>query len=146
MRSYSAFFLLALSAAALAADPEPPVRPSARFQYAELVVGRTPATTDGAGNRVPGKQVYRWVTSKGKVEGDSWEDLAKKLKVPEPPKDAEVEHKLRVLDHLGRDGWEYVGVLEEAATTRSTGFGKEKSSPNSGRPLVTWSFKRKLGG
>ena len=44
-------------------------------------------------------------------QAESWEDLAGKLKMPEGPKsDSATVNKLRVLNHLGRQGWEMVSA------------------------------------
>jgi hypothetical protein len=68
----------------------------------------------------------RWVTGENEIEATSWEDLAAKLKAPEakPGATTPVAHKLRVLNHLGSQGWEMV-----SAGTGTSGI---------------WVFKRKV--
>ena len=54
----------------------------------------------------------RWVTGDGEIVASSWEELATKLKAPEakPSATTPVAHRLRVLNHLGSQGWELVSV------------------------------------
>jgi hypothetical protein len=66
----------------------------------------------------------RWITAAGEVEATSWQELAEKLKLP-PARSGVVTaagHRLRVLNHLGGQGWEMVG----------------------GSGTAIWTFKRKL--
>jgi hypothetical protein len=52
----------------------------------------------------------RWITAAGEVEATSWEELAEKLKLP-PARSGVITpaaHRLRVLNHLGGQGWELV--------------------------------------
>jgi len=57
----------------------------------------------------------------------SWEDLAAKLKAPEAKSGATTvaAHRLRVLNHLGSQGWELI-------------------SAGTGSTLSPWVFKRKV--
>src|SRR5262249_5398843 len=55
-------------------------------------------------------RMIRWITTEDEVEGNSWDDLAAKLKAPAARKEADkVTHKLRVFNQLGAEGWELVG-------------------------------------
>jgi hypothetical protein len=54
--------------------------------------------------------MVRWITAAGEVDATSWEELAEKLKL-QPAKSGVVTpaaHRLRVLNHLGGQGWEMV--------------------------------------
>jgi hypothetical protein len=74
------------------------------------------------------KTVLRYVTEAAEVEAPSWEELASKLKAPAPKaKATEAMQKLRVLNHLGRGGWEL------------TGHNRDSSSA-----ADVWTFKRKV--
>jgi len=119
-------------------EPEPGVRPEGRWQYAELHQRETPARMMDDGSVIEGKVITTWSTSAAKVSGDGWEDMAKKLKAPAPAKAAEVNHKLRVMDQLGAQGWELVSVELPAPRTAAV------RGAASARPSTTWLFKRKL--
>ena len=86
-----------------------------RYEFAELSYSH--------GNRsnpafVPGQQGVpqvipfisaRFSTSDEEIEGNSWEDLANRLKAPSPKKESPATvHKLRVLNKLNADGWEVI--------------------------------------
>jgi hypothetical protein len=137
--------MIPASLAAAEPEPEPVARPAVRWQYAELQQRQSGAVAAAAddGTRTPGKLVISWNTSSGKASADGWEEMAKKLKAPTPGKDAEPNHRLRVLDRLGAEGWELVGT--ETATTPVRAAG----GPGGGRGTVanrgtTWLFKRRL--
>ncbi len=71
-----------------------------------------------------------WLTAAGEVREYGWEAVAEKLKVPAPTGDAPVTDKvaflkLRVLNHLGSQGWELV------------------SFDQGGGNAYLWTFKRK---
>jgi hypothetical protein len=54
--------------------------------------------------------MVRWITAAGEVDATSWEELAEKLKLP-PARSGVVTpatQRLRVLNHLGAQGWEMV--------------------------------------
>jgi hypothetical protein len=128
----AALCLAALSAAAdeKAADTKPePARKGDRWEYAELHYspGRAaragawqggPGAKGGPGGNVqpaPGParakvaETARWVTGEGETEGEGWEGLAAKLKAPAAAKDAKPAlHKVKLMNHLGREGWELV--------------------------------------
>src|SRR5262249_39314789 len=79
-------------------------------------VGNAP----GAAAQAPGFQpaqpaqarlTVRWVTGDAEVAAASWEELATKLKAPDAKVGTTaVVHKLRVLNHLGSQGWELVSA------------------------------------
>jgi hypothetical protein len=72
------------------------------------------------------RSVIRWITSDGQVEGETWQELAKKMKIPAGNKKlAEAVYKVNVLNHLGAKGWELVGIQKELNGD-------------------SWTFKRKL--
>jgi hypothetical protein len=106
------------------AAPVPPAKPAAeKWEYADL---QHRGVFLGGG----GQQGWaaRWITADGIIEGTSWDDLGTKLKAPAAAKDAPTEtHKLRILTHLGSEGWEMVAQDkgEKGGTT-------------------TWTFKRKV--
>lgn len=55
------------------------------------------------------KTTVRWTTGEEEIEGEDWADLAKKLKVTEPKRQAGPSvYKLRLLNHLSSEGWEQV--------------------------------------
>lgn len=63
----------------------------------------------GAGMAAQPKVTARWATAEGETEADSWEALAAKLKAPAAAKGAKVAaHRLKLLNHLGSQGWELV--------------------------------------
>jgi hypothetical protein len=68
----------------------------------------------------------RWISGDGEIVASSWEELASKLKASaaKPGAATPVVHKLRVLNHLGSQGWEMVSA------------GTSNTSP--------WVFKRKV--
>ena len=64
------------------------------------------------------------------IETDTWEELGDKLKAPAAKKDAkDAAQRLRVLNHLGRQGWELVG--------------RDKGDVAA---ITVWTFKRRLPG
>jgi len=107
-----------------------------KYEYAELQARMTvarvailpvapAAPAAPAAQPTPG---IRWTTGEEEITFKSWEELADKLKAP-AKKDATVtQHKLRVLNQLGAEGWE---MVEHVGTDGTTG-------------LATWTFKRRL--
>jgi len=129
---------VALSVAAAVADekkdekkqdstPEP-ARKGDRWEYAELHYSTLSMRAKGFANPVKGdgpvgpapfkaKSKTTWITGDGETEGDSWEDLAAKLKAPAAAKDARpAAHKVKFLNHLGAQGWELVSNDGNAMT------------------------------
>lgn len=125
---------LALSLAIAAPVPKPVPKGADQWEYCELHF-RTAAAREGGwgkgagggpggaggagggpGGAAPVRQAPARVTTThylytedDRVAASSWEDLATKLKLPPAKKDATAtSHKLRVLNHLGRQGWEMV--------------------------------------
>jgi hypothetical protein len=73
--------------------------------------------------------VTRWVTSEAEMDAENWQELAKKMKVALGKKKlSEAMYKMKVLNHLGANGWELVG------------FEPQDNNPN----LSQWLFKRKI--
>jgi hypothetical protein len=134
MTKYAALGVLFLGALAVGADdnktdkPEP-ARKGDRWEYAELHYSPARAMKGGGGRGGPGggggfggggnaqpapaavltKATVRWITADGETEGEGWDGLAAKLKAPAAGKDAKpAAHKVKLLNHLGRDGWELV--------------------------------------
>jgi hypothetical protein len=73
----------------------------------------------GGGNVQPGpaamvvatKVTVRWITADDETEAEGWDGLATKLKAPAAGKDAKAAtHKVKLLNHLGREGWELVST------------------------------------
>ncbi|MBI1914602.1 MAG: hypothetical protein HYS12_07670 [Planctomycetes bacterium] len=89
--------------------------------------GAAPAQPVQAAQPALPRLTVRWVTGDGELLASSWEELAAKLKAPEakPGATTLIAHKLRVLNHLGSQGWEMI----------STGTGSTTSP---------WVFKRKV--
>lgn len=84
------------------------------------------------GNAASGRrdvQKFAFITATDEVEGQTWEELANKLNAAPGKKDAsDRQHKLRVLNKLGSEGWELIHYVP--SSTRSD--------------LPTWTFKRKV--
>ena len=128
-----------VSAAMTRAAPAPPpsAPPPERWEYGELMyipAGRSvrvvaPAPGGPAPPLVAGPRAT-WAAGEEEVEAGTWEELAAKLKAPEGRKaESPAAPKLRVLNHLGRQGWELVAVtqpLTASATTVSTFVFKRK--------------------
>jgi hypothetical protein len=135
-----AVLAIALAPASAPAAPALGDKP-VKFEYAELqfrmtVVARAailpapgavpPAGVAGAAAAGP---TVRWTTGDDEVIVKSWEELAEKLKVAASKKDGTVTmQKLRVLNHLGAEGWE---MVEHTGTDGTSG-------------LATWTFKRRV--
>jgi hypothetical protein len=124
------------------ASPEPGPKVGQKWEYAELhftaastrpVRGGmgAPGGAGGAGGAggvggpgAPGGRVVRvaattvrWVTGEGETEADGWEGLATKMKAPAAAKGATpVAHKLKLLNHLGAQGWELVSSTTTVMT------------------------------
>jgi hypothetical protein len=111
-----------------------------RFEYAELqfrsttaariVIGGVGGAAPAPPAAAPAAPVVRWSTGDDEVIVKSWEELAEKLKAPSPKKEpaTATQHKLRVLNKLGSEGWE---MVEHTGTDGTSG-------------LATWTFKRRL--
>ena len=64
------------------------------------------------------------------LEAATWEEMAQKLKAPDPKKEAtETSHRVRVLNQLGSQGWELVSNSSPASSFGGT---------------TSWTFKRKV--
>jgi hypothetical protein len=140
---YLALGVLCLAALAVAADdkkaekPEP-ARKGDRWEYAELHYSPATRTIKGGvrggaggggfGGGGPGgggpaaavmtKATARWITADGETEGEGWDGLAAKLKAPAAGKDAKpAAHKVKLLNHLGREGWELVSTSDGTVWT-----------------------------
>jgi hypothetical protein len=111
------------------ASAEPGAKVGQKWEYAELHF--TAAATriirpalGGPGGVNPGGRVVRmpatkvsWVTGEGETEADGWEGLATKMKAPAAAKGATpVAHKLKLLNHLGAQGWELVASTPTVMT------------------------------
>jgi hypothetical protein len=134
-----ACLLLPAFVAASTAAPAPTAR-TERWEYAELydrsltfgprgedLLGRLPVRGD-RGDRAPRgaadpaqpdqpprparpRVTVRWITADGEIEATSWAELAATLKAPAAKADATAAaHKVRVLNHLGSQGWELISV------------------------------------
>jgi hypothetical protein len=121
-------------AASAEPEPEPAPRPAARWQYAELRQQQSAVVIAPDGTRTQGKPAFSWSTSSAKVSADGWDEMAKKLKAP-AAKDPEANHRLRVMDALGAQGWELVSVEPPAAAARAAA---------GVRGGTMWLFKRRL--
>jgi hypothetical protein len=117
--------MVILSVAALAVTlvlflPSNPAAPALgdkpiKWEYGELTTKRTvveapPAPGGkGQGNDHVIKTTLVWITQTEEFEGDNWKNLADKLKAP-PRKDpgSTIQEKLRLMNHLGADGWELI--------------------------------------
>jgi hypothetical protein len=98
------------SGAAAPALPDKPVK----WEYAELV-SRSAATrkgfapADDAPQPQPAPPAVRFVTADEEITAANWGELAEKLKAPAAKKGATAAtHRLRILNHLGAEGWELV--------------------------------------
>jgi hypothetical protein len=103
------------------AEAAPAPAPAEQWEYAEISTTSTrmPARF-GDGPALPGQPdrpprgtrqtVVRFATAAGEVEAPSWGELAAKLKAPEARSGAASvsAQRLRVLNHLGSQGWELV--------------------------------------
>jgi hypothetical protein len=125
MRKLSvATLLLVACVVVLAADPSPePAKGGDRWEYAELQTSASLARAMNAlgkvagpgGVPVPGgvaakaalRTSVKWATGDDEIDANDWADLATKLKMP-AAKDGKPATKLRVLNHLGSEGWELV--------------------------------------
>jgi hypothetical protein len=94
-----------------------PARKGEKWEYAELhyVAPRTTVERGFGGKGQPApapvpkaKLKVSWITGEGETEGESWEDLAGKLKVTLAKDAKPAAHKVKVLNHLGNQGWELV--------------------------------------
>jgi hypothetical protein len=118
------------------AAPAPP--PSERWEYAEISTTSTrmPArfgdgpARPGQADRLPRvrQTVVRFTTAAGEVEAPSWEELAAKLKAPEAKAGAASAslQRLRLLNHLGSQGWELVSGAGAWSTSTGTMLFKRK--------------------
>jgi hypothetical protein len=116
----AAFLLVGLFATAA---PAPASKPNVdRWEYCEIqttyTVTAAAAPGAAAGGALPAraalvrvrKIAIRLVVDGEEIETTSWEDLAAKLKAPAAKANATAAgQKLRVLNHLGKEGWELVG-------------------------------------
>jgi hypothetical protein len=108
------------SGAAAPALPDKPVK----WEYAELISRSTagrktvaPAAEDAPPQ--PALPAVRFVTAEEEIPAANWEELAEKLKAAPAKKGSTVNaHRLRVLNHLGAEGWELV-----SGTGSGPGFG-----------------------
>jgi hypothetical protein len=58
--------------------------------------------------RPPSTTVIRFSTGDDEIEADDWKAMGDKLKAPNAKKEgSETVHKLRVLNKLAADGWEF---------------------------------------
>jgi sugar phosphate isomerase/epimerase len=132
-------FLLGLATVVLTTLPSPAApalgdKP-VKYEYAELqarmTVARVAILPGGVAPAAPAAQPaqgIRWTTGEDEITFKSWEELAEKLKAP-AKKDATItQHKMRVLNQLGAEGWE---MVSHTGTDGTTG-------------LATWTFKRRL--
>ena len=113
------------------AAPAPTGKPAEQWEYCELLStsvfdrtgrGRGGLPADAGGLPVPVQPVrpaIRLVTGDGEVEAASWEDLSVKLKMPAAKQavNSAAAHKIRVLNHLGSQGWELVSGGAITATS-----------------------------
>ena len=77
---------------------------------------------------IPARTTVRWVNADEEVEATSWEDMATKLKAPPAKKDTrDAVYRVKVLNHLGSQGWELAGHTTEQFTGEDV-----------------WTFKRKV--
>jgi hypothetical protein len=130
MRILAILSALSLFAAAVSAAPALGDKPP-KWEYAELEFSRVYVGQPGAGRPVP-QVTVRWTMADDEVDGNSWQNLADKLKAPAPKKEASVtQHKLRIFNRLGADGWE---MTEHAGTDGIRESGQEKAK---------WTFKRR---
>jgi hypothetical protein len=128
-------------AASGTAAPAPAPRVAGQWEYCEIqystriIANPAPAVVNPGRGRMgkgggPGarrQMVMVWVSGEEEVEGNGWEDLASKLKVPAGKRNLPASaHKIRVFNHLGADGWELVASQQD---------------PSTGWPA--WTFKRR---
>jgi hypothetical protein len=124
MRKLSVAALLAGCLIVLAADPSPePAKGGDRWEYAELQTSPSLARAMGAfakGGPGPGvgaapgvaakaaaRVTVKWATGDDEIDAADWADLATKIKMP-AAKDGKPATKMKVLNHLGSEGWELV--------------------------------------
>jgi hypothetical protein len=102
--SLTAVLLLAALSPAAPALAEKPVR----YEFAELRYSRTSQSVPGMPGQprqIMTKIDIRWATGDDEVQAESWNDLAKQMKAPEPKKEgSETVHKMRVLNRLNAEG------------------------------------------
>jgi hypothetical protein len=128
--AFGTVVLLAAAAQKAGAAPAPVLKSTEAWEYAEMYPSILSGRRGGGGfgnggNAGPGggpapfqpaqapvaRTVVRWVTADGEIDAASWEDLAGKLKAPAAkPGATPLAHKLRVLNHLGSQGWELVST------------------------------------
>src|SRR5262249_49418494 len=109
--------------AVAAPAPVPAEKAVERWEYAELTYnpGRNAGAFAAANAPVPAVPKASWVTGEEEVDAGSWEELGGKLKVAEAPKsDNPAVHKVRVLNHLGRQGWEMVSAAQPTSPLGTT--------------------------
>jgi hypothetical protein len=126
----SALVLLCIGVVGWAAAPVPLPAPEGlpKWEYCEV-------QQHSNGRQI----VIRWVVGEEETEGANWQELAEKLKVPAAKKDAtEATQRVRVLNRLGGDGWELVGMHKENPATFAF---RDKGLPST---MDVWSFKRKV--
>jgi hypothetical protein len=115
--SLTGLLLLATLSPAAPALAEKPVRDEfAELRQTRRVQAVQPGAPAGVVNTV---SLFQWVTGDGQIEVETWEELARRLKAPEPKGEASPSvHKMRVLNRLNAEGWEIVDrpVLEPGAT------------------------------
>jgi hypothetical protein len=117
------------------AAPALPDKPP-RWEYAELSQRTTVrgfGPREGKENEAPAPRIaeptLRWVTGDADVEAQGWDDLATKLKMSSAKKAATpAGRKVQVLNYLGSDGWELVGVNGGTTPTAAS----------------IWTFKRRV--
>jgi hypothetical protein len=119
--SFSASFVIACCAIAFAAAAgasRGAEKQAPQWEYAELQ----------AGAEHTGRVVARWITSAELVDGETWQELARRLGVPpgDDRKAPEPVWKMKVFNHLGSKGWELAGTMP------------------SEKGFSSWTFKRKL--
>jgi len=124
--------LIASLASAAPALGDKPVR----YEYAELQYSHIfraagqPGAAGAKGVPLVPQLSIKWITADEEIEGTEWDDLANKLKAPAPKKDGTsvTQHKLRVLNRLGTDGWE---IVEHTGTDGTSG-------------RAAWFFRRRV--
>lgn len=131
MAKYLALVVALGVALAAAADEKKEAKPEPqkkgdRWEYAELhhtagvlrgafgggggVGGGGKGGGGGGGQVLPAKLKAKmtWVTGDGETEGESWDDLAAKLKAPAAKDAKPAASKVKLLNYLGDQGWELV--------------------------------------
>src|SRR5436305_1556281 len=107
---------IVLSMACASAQEPEPARKGDKWEYGELQY------RNGAKLKFA-----KWVPSRGAVEAEDWEGLASKLKAPAAEKGAKgLTHQLRVMDALGKQGWEVAMYRDGSQITE------------------IWTFKRRI--